>query len=95
MGNAIAIFDIPKDCNNCPCSYFVGEDVTGHCQLSKEIIPHADKILDSCPLLKLPESRPCNYFQFENYNNGYDKGWNDFRDTIMLEGTVKGAEHIK
>lgn len=52
-------------------------------------IPKDTVILKECPIKPLPQKRPCNYYNFEGYNNGYDKGWNDCIDHLTGDGTVK------
>jgi hypothetical protein len=38
---------------------------------------------EDCSLKNLPQMRPCNYYDFEHYNSGYDKGWNDCIEHIL------------
>ena len=61
-------------------------------KLSKDVLPGdigSDGRLKDCPIKELPKKRSCNYYNFEGYNNGYDKGWNDCIDHLTGEGTVK------
>lgn len=83
---SVLVIDTPKNCIDCPCSYFT-EGTTeyaqsDYCIVTNSEIEDLDGILEDCPLKKLPQIRPCNYYDFEHYNSGYDKGWNDCIEAI-------------
>ena len=66
---SVLIIDTPANCKEClvnKCDMWVDED-----ERPKD-----------CPLKELLQKRPCNYLTSEGYNNGYDKGWNDYYDHI-------------
>lgn len=83
MNKAVYIINKPQSCTDC----FLCKDYK--CQhLDTMILEEVDGVrpfLPECPLKALPEKNPCNYYDFEKYQSGYDKGWNDFYDKIVGE----------
>ena len=89
MNKSVLVIEKPERCEDCPCAYFTEGAQSDYCKVTDSEISNSNEVLKDCPLKDLPMSRPCNYCDFEHYTSGYDKGWNDFRDTICGEGTVK------
>jgi len=73
MNKSVLVVEKPESCDVCDLCI---NQVCGI--LRKPII--TDKIYqidDDCPLKDLPQKQMCNERDFENYTNGYGKGWND------------------
>lgn len=93
MSKSVLVIDKPNSCDECDLCHLKEDGIENRlvtfCSATSSIIVGKDTISEDCPLVTLPEKRPCNYLTFEGYTNGYDKGWNDYRDTICKEGMVK------
>lgn len=90
----ILVIDKSVNCDECDICYpRVAEDgermefcpMTGWMKIETA----KEGIQPNCPLKKLPQTRPCNYYDFEHYTSGYDKGWNDCVDYLSEEGRWK------
>lgn len=82
---SVLIIDTPVNCDECDLCYLKSED-KWYCPM----VGFMDRAMmqerhSSCPLKPLPEKMPCNYYTAEGFNNGYDKGWNDYRDHLTGE----------
>ena len=88
MSKSVLVVDTPCSCTDCDLCIQNNADGDMRCLILGSGAP-VNSIHENCPLIQLPQKRPCNYLTFEGYTNGYDKGWNDYRDTICKEGMVK------
>ena len=77
---AVLVFDMPKDCYECPCVC----DEFNSCQACNDCKRERDQkgIPSWCPLKPLPHSK-----QMENrwFSDDYSKGWNACLDEITGE----------
>ena len=80
---SVLVIDTPERCEDCPCAYFTEGATSDYCRVTDSDIEDGMLILEDCPLKKLPQIRPCNYYDFEHYTSGYDKGWNDCIEHIL------------
>lgn len=78
---AIAIFEMPKSCGECPCFGGEYED----CQYSDEFSPMNPYIERPkwCPLKPMPEKKIA--IINDDYIKGRCQGWNDCIDAILRE----------
>lgn len=74
MSKSVLILDTPDKCEDC---YLCHNDVCKVLDLVVKREKHKD-----CPLRELPSKEQCNYYNFENFNTGRQRGWNDFYDMI-------------
>lgn len=65
---SVLIIDKPKKCDDCKLC------MDNACLVTETVIN--DVIPDDCPLLDLPDKQVCNEYNFENYTNGINIGWN-------------------
>ena len=72
MNKSVYVLDTPRNCKECPITKCSAFNV-------------ADERPQDCPLRKLPDKEPCNYYTSEGYVPGYAKGWNDYHDKITGE----------
>lgn len=83
---SVLVIDTPENCDTCDLSrlYSLSGKIAKKpfCFALNEFVEDASIILEDCPLKKLPQIRPCNYYDFEHYTSGYDKGWNDCIEAI-------------
>ena len=74
MRKSVLIINKPENCIDCPLQ---ADDKA--CEITEtsfmEISP-AREILSDCPLKDLPDKQVCNEYNFENYTNGINIGWN-------------------
>ena len=84
---SVLVIDTPDNCDTCDLSrlYSLSGKLVKDpfCFALNKYVEDGQIILEDCPLKKLPQIRPCNYYDFEHYTSGYDKGWNDCIEHIM------------
>ena len=69
MSKSVMVMDTPANCKECrisKCEAWVDDDARP----------------DGCILRPLPDKVPCNYYEFEGFTAGHDRGWNDYADHI-------------
>ena len=79
----------PLNCAKCQYSTTRNVPVCTKLDVNIELDDISAERLKDCPLRKFPEKQVCNYYNFESFNNGVAKGWNDCIDHITGEGTVQ------
>lgn len=94
MNKSVLILDTPVNCDECDLSCIAGYGPTRPlCSALRIFIDDPSKVCEDCPLKDLPKKQVCNEYDFENYNNGYNKGYNDAIDMITGEyNNYKGGK---
>lgn len=89
MSKVIAIFDKPKNCEQCPC-FSIGHfyDV---CRLAQQTKSFKEKeIPDWCPLREVPQNKQIEHVE-EDYDGGYSHGFTQGYNAC-IDDILKGAE---
>lgn len=92
MNKSIVILETPNRCFDCPC--YKGYVRHDECEiLEKELI---DENLwhqrpDWCPLFSIPKKRKSSY-DWDEYEDGWDDGWNSCVDYIENAGKSRVLE---
>lgn len=89
MKRSVLVMDTPETCRECKLSDVNLKDLTVVCratgQMAEDSLKGCEDLKAGCPLRRLPQKRYCNYYEFETYTNGVDKGWNLYYDAIVGE----------
>ena len=86
MSKSIVTIDTPENCVDCDMTTLSGCGIEHpYCAVLNRFLDNPDIVQEDCPLKELPKSRLCNYYDFEHYTSGYDKGWNDCIEQITGE----------
>lgn len=91
MSKAIAVFDMPKGCMQCPCMYVSDYDGECHCAITRESVEeYGEGKVGSkpkwCPLKPMPIRMSVRDELSDKYNlqdNPYCQGWNACLNTIV------------
>lgn len=75
MSKSVLVIDTPYICADCKLCW------NGICVVMDAEVKN-DSIHKECPLKTLPPKEQCNYYNFENFDTGRRRGWNDFHDMI-------------
>lgn len=96
MSKSVLVMDTPETCLDCMFCFELDEGIEACCSvmsddkdnsLLKEIIcedGYCQSKPDWCPLKEVPKEEYSEYC-FDEYCDGYDGGWNAFRDRILGE----------
>lgn len=96
MSKSVLVVDTPETCLDCELCFELDEGVDAIClvmsddkdnSLCKKIIckdGYCQEKPDWCPLKEVPEEEH-NDYKYDEYCDGYDDGWNGFRDRILGE----------
>lgn len=96
MSKSVLVMDTPETCLDCMFCFELDEGIEACCSvmsddkdnsLIKEIIcedGYCQSKPDWCPLKEVPKEEYSEYC-FDEYCDGYDGGWNAFRDRILGE----------
>ena len=95
MDKSILAIDKPANCDECDICYYKDKEL--FCPFVGFLVDkdYTEIIHDDCPLKSMPVKQPCNYYDFENYTNGYSKGWNDCVDYLNEEGRWEKKQEKK
>ena len=97
MDKSVLVMDTPKTCLDCMFCFELDEGIEACCSvtadkedksLCKEIIcenGYCNNKPDWCPLKELPKEEHDTYYKMDEYNDGYENGWNAFRGRILGE----------
>lgn len=96
MSKAILVIDMPESCDKCPFSFdpngtnvfcIISQEKEKYATVIREIpYPYSGKP-DWCPLRELPGEEH-NDLRYDEYCDGYDDGWNGFRQKILKENIL-------
>ena len=84
----VYVMEKPKSCEECDLCHDTRCEPLDMLIMDREeddVTYIIEPYLKECPLRPLPEKVPCNYYDFEHFDTGHDRGWNDFYDKIMGE----------
>lgn len=96
MSKSVLVIDTPETCLDCGFCFELDEGINACCSVMDD---ENDKGLcrdiqcdggycqnkpDWCPLKELPEEEHDTYY-LDEYYDGYDDGWNEFRERILGE----------
>lgn len=96
MSKSVLVVDTPETCLDCIFCFELNEGINACCSvesddkdnsLLKEIIckdGYCQMKLDWCPLKEVPDEEN-NDYEYDEYCDGYDDGWNSLRDRILGE----------
>ena len=74
---SILVLETPTNCIDCPLQ---ADDkacgITETSFIAEKGFDPAEGKLKDCPLKDLPNKQVCNEYNFENYTNGINIGWN-------------------
>ena len=97
MNKSVLVMDTPKTCLDCMFCFELDEGIEACCSvtadeedksLCKKIIcenGYCNNKPDWCPLKELPKEEHDTYYKMDEYNDGYENGWNAFRGRILGE----------
>lgn len=71
---SVLLIDKPENCIDCPLQ--ADDKACGITETSFKDIQANKQILQDCPLVNLPQKQVVNEYNFENYANGINIGWN-------------------
>lgn len=83
---SVLVIDTPEKCKECILSDVNLYDLTIKCTASGSMAVYNelcdDELLKTCPLHPLPQREKCNYYDFNNFPNARNRGFNDCLDLI-------------
>lgn len=80
---SVLVINKPENCIDCPLQ---ADDKA--CEITETSfisIRANEEILEDCPLVNLPQKQVVNEYNFENYANGINIGWNRCLEEITGE----------
>ena len=84
MSKSVLVMDMPNSCNDCVFHNYHFCNITGE-NIDKNLYDLMEyKKPNTCPLKELPDERH-NDLEYDGFMDGYDDGWNEFRDRILGE----------
>lgn len=97
MSKSVLIMDTPETCLDCMFCLEFDEGVDGRCSVVPEDEyngffrriecdgGYCQSKPNWCPLKEVPEEEHDVYYKMDEYNDGYENGWNAFRGRILGE----------
>lgn len=89
MAKAMLIMDMPKNCQECPCSHYEQSKNFWVCHVSSATLKENEFYIEKpkcCPLREVPQKKEDNLSIHLPYSEGYLRGWNDCVDEILGGG---------
>ncbi len=85
MDKSVLVMDTPEKCIHCLLLNSEDKCIVQDDDANFNAGDSWDELMKGCPLRELPKEEHDTYYKMDEYNDGYENGWNAFRGRILGE----------